>query len=165
MPRTLLVTPNDLLCLKSNLPFHSTEKNVKSRTVWIHCKNLGTILIKDRSYWWSQPENHLYPSLLNTNIKNPENPMMMLICKLQVSSCICQWVGPTKKKNWREIKKQNKTQQLIKYITWSLAKTKPSLFSITLSFNSLAYWSRLSPLVKSQVRQSQGVVVIYFLIW
>lgn len=80
MPRTLLVTSNDLLSLKSILPFHSMEKILKSSTVWIYSKNLGTILMKDRSYWWT--EKPLHSSLLGTNVKNPETPMVMLKRKL-----------------------------------------------------------------------------------
>lgn len=159
MPGTLLVSSKDLLCLKSILPFCSTEKNGKSSTVWIHWKNLGTLLIKDRAYWQSWCEKRLHPRVMGPNTKNPKKLLLMLTYKWQVRSCICDWDSRTDhaKENLERVLKTSKIHQWI----------KPShhCFIPAPCFNSPAYWSHLSLLVRSQVRQSYGAGIISFLIW
>lgn len=121
MPRTLLSYPEWFALPKKHSSIPSNRKTLKSSIVWIHCKKLGTILIKDRSYRWSWPEKHLHPSLLGTNTKNPEATTIMLTWKLQARSCICEWNDRTDhKKNVEDKKKKkkknNKNNQLAKYI-------------------------------------------------
>lgn len=108
------------------------------------------------------------PRLMGPNIKYSETLMMMSLYQLRVRSCICDWDVRIdyEEENLERNEKKTKNKATTKNPSniSPLIKPSPQCFRSVLCFNSLAYWCHLSLLVRSQVRQSQGAVIISFLI-
>lgn len=95
-------------------PIVLNRTNAENRLVWVHWKDHSNKrqILPVQLTWEPSP-----PRRRGSNIKNPGNLMMVLIYKLQIRSCICDWDGRT---DYKKEKKHGKKfwKKLAKYISW-----------------------------------------------